>query len=242
MKIQQPLISIIMPCGKDVRRITAALVTLNAYFEKKSFSYELILLPYTTSTHIKDILHRFISIIPHTRIQEVKGGHEGIAIQKGMLEAHGLIRMYMTPIAASSITSYETIEQWFRKGYDVIVGSRIHTTVSSLTRIPFLERVFQWIMQRILAPSVYDTDNGWAAYSQKSAIILFPHTVACTATIIRESIALAHIQQLKVKELYLEHHTFSSSRKLSLYLKGIIEAIHIRIRLSTRAYAIKKPL
>lgn len=242
MKLQQPLISIIMPCGRDLHLITSALVTLDAYFAKHSYSYELILLPYTIIPHVKDVLHRFTSIIPHTRIQEIKGGEEGVAIQKGMLEARGLIRVYITPANASSITAYESIEQWFRKGYDVIVGSRINTSSPLLTSISFPERVFQWVVQHILSSSIYDTDDGWVAYSQKSATVLFPHTTAHTTMIIRESIALAHMQKLKVKELCIENHTSTTSRKVSLYIKEIMEVICIKMKLITRAYALKKPL
>ena len=242
MKLQQPLISIIMPCGKDLHAITSALVTLDAYFAKHTFPYELIILPYTTTAHVKEVLHRFTSIIPHAHIQEIKGGHEGLAIQKGMLEARGLIRIYMTPVCASSICAYENIEQWFRKGYDIVVGSRIHASSPSLSRISFFDRGFQWVMRHILVSSIHDADDGWVAYSQKSAIVLFPHTVARTTTIIRESLILAQTQRLKVKELCVETQRTSVSRKPSLYLKSLLEAVHVRVRLWLRTYALKKPL
>ena len=239
MKPQQPLISIIMPCGRNSKTITSALVVLDAYFAKHSFSYELILLPHTSSSYTKEVLHRFISLIPHSHIQDIKGEHEGTAIQKGMLEARGLIRIYMTPASASSIHVYEGIEQWFRKGYDIVVGSRISST-PSVKRVSFSERAFQWFMQHLLTPSVSDADGGWVAYSQKSATMLFPHTIARSAMIIRESIMLAHGQKLRVKEFFSPDNTTSASRNLSSYIHGIYEALRIKLKLITRSYSLKK--
>ncbi len=239
MKLQQPLISIIIPCGRNLKMITLALVTLDAYFAKHSFSYELILIPHTSALYIKEVLHRFISLIPHARIQEIKGGYEGVAIQKGMLEARGLIRIYMNPANASSINFYEGIEQWFRKGYDVVVGSRISTAPSAI-RVSFYERAFQWFMQHLLTPLISDADGGWAAYSQKSATMLFPHTIARSTTVIRESIALAQSQKLRVKELYSQDFITTSSQNTSSYIQGICEAFRIKFKLVVHSYPLKK--
>lgn len=224
IKSSQPFVSIVMPCGKEPHRIVTALLEVDAYLSKQSFMYELLVVFYSPDMHTRDIVRRMESIIPHMRAMEVKSG-VGAAIQRGMLDARGLIRIYVPPLLAQHVQLYQTTESFFRKGYDIVSGSYYAPEIKVKNHL-FLDRLYQWLTRALLHFSPRDSGSGWVAYSQKAAVRIFPLATARSDIIIGESLALARYEHMRVKELPI---TASIRPRVSFwsYLRKILESIGI---------------
>ncbi len=236
-KSSQPLVSLVIPCGKEPHRIVTALLDMDAYFSKQSFAYELLVVFYSSDIHTRDIVHRMGSLIPHMRTMEVKSG-VGSAIQRGMLDAHGLMRIYVPPLLAQHVQLYQTTESFFRKGYDVVSGSYYASEVTTKPPLPW-DRFYQWFIRLLFRFSPRDSGSGWVAYSQKAAVRIFPLTTAHSDVIIGESLALARYENMRVKELPI---TASVRPRISFwsYMRKVFESVGIFIHFFVSGRASRK--
>jgi hypothetical protein len=178
--------------------------------------------------------------VPHVRVLDSKTTHIGLAIQKGMLDARGLIRIYTPPLCASLVHLYELTETYFRKGYDVVVGSRF-TSENKKTREVQVERIFQRIQVFILSLCVSDIGSGWTAYSQKSALSIFPHTTISSDLVIGESLFIARQAGMRIKEIPLTA-SIRMWKNTTQFITKIVDAIHIQIKNMFHIYPPKKGL
>lgn len=220
---KQPLISFLVPCKNNQRDIVEALTILDAWGSAQKHSYEIIVVLFHTDVRLRESLARYTALIQNARIVEYKTPREGTLIQQALLDANGLIRMWITrPSCASCITAYQEIEQQFRGGTHIVM---------TRTRIPKKKigvRIARLYTELFLKTPILFPFEGCVSFSQKAVLALFPHMKLRSRGVLSESFIKARDRGFVIQEVLLDKTDFCRS---SMALRDLKDIIYLTIEL-----------
>ncbi len=202
MQKNQPLISLILLCGNRQRDFVEALNVLDAWGVTQKMSYEILVIPFRMDVRTRESLVRYVAMIPHARIVEYKTTHEGTLAQQSLMQANGLIRLWISDTSyVSCVTAYKEIENSFREGSDIVIIQASAKTKKQ-DSCSYLTTVKGWCVSKIIPL------NPCVAYSQKSVYKIFPHTRVKSRGIIMESFVYAKKINLKISTILYQGFHF----------------------------------
>ncbi|MEA2065150.1 MAG: dolichyl-phosphate beta-glucosyltransferase [Patescibacteria group bacterium] len=123
--IKQFYLSVIVPTYQEEEVIGNTILDIEKYLSKKNFSYEILVVDDGSSDDTVKIVKKYFSQIKNLRlINNTKNHGKGFVVRQGLLKARGAYRLFMDADGSTSIKHIDSFLLEFKKGYDLVIGSR----------------------------------------------------------------------------------------------------------------------
>jgi dolichyl-phosphate beta-glucosyltransferase len=203
------------------------------------FLYEIIVVDNASTDATKEIAHRFVSLVKNLRVIECPTKGKGAAVQKGMLEARGEIRLFTDADNSTSIDQFFKMEHYFKEGYDVVIGSRYIPGSRMEPSQPWYRKFMRgnFFIQWMILGGIADTQCGFKAFSEKAATAIFPVSDIVGFAFDIEVLALARHFGFRIAEMPVTWvNDFASTVKASSYINVFLDVVRLRLRFARGYY------
>lgn len=236
-------LSVIIPCYNEERNLRlGALENVAHFLSKKNYTYEVLIVDDGSSDESRKLISIFISDHPNFKL--VANPHRGKAatVIAGVTQATGQYILFTDLDQATPINHLDQFLPHFKKGYDVVIGSRNTTRRGApITRLA-MARGFIILRNLILNLGVQDTQCGFKAFTKDAAKIIFPKlkvftlkTSASGSTVTAgfdvELLYVAKKLGFKIAEVPVEWHYQETRRvnPLKDSWNGFVDLLRIRL-------------
>lgn len=239
--VPSPRWSVIIPAYNEAARLPTYLKEIQAYFEGRDESYEVIVVDDGSQDRTVD------------RVREVAAGRSGVtvhaldrnrgkghAVRAGMARAAGGLRLMADADGATPIGEVARLEAAVAAGADLAVGSRVLEDPSVIRQVRVHRQlsghVFNFLVRRLGVASVLDTQCGFKLFRGTVAAALFPHIVTDGFGFDVELLMLAERRGFRVVEVPVNWADQPGS-KVGVFRQGprmVYEVLAARRRLAGR--------
>jgi len=239
-------LSWIIPVHNEARRIEKTLREVDAYLRSKNFvgGYEILVVNNASSDKTISIAESLKGEIPQIKLYDLEGRGKGSAVKHGMLVAKGTIRIFSDADNSTPPQSFDLMEPFFQKGYDVVISSRDPKDAKGASRDveePFYRELLgnfgNLIIQVLGVWGIWDTQNGFKALTARAAKEIFSKTRMGGFSFDIEMLALAKKSKFKIAVIPVRWR-FDPDSKVTLkaYLQVFVDVFKIRWNLFTGKY------
>jgi glycosyltransferase involved in cell wall biosynthesis len=125
-----------------------------------------------------DVVMSLAKIVKNLKLLDLKENvGKGGAVRAGMLEAKGIVRLFMDADNATTIDQFETMMPFFKEGYGVVFGSRTAKGAKLDPPEPWWRQLIgkglNFVVQILLLWGVWDTQCGFKAFTAEAAEKVF---------------------------------------------------------------------
>jgi dolichyl-phosphate beta-glucosyltransferase len=237
--IQRPAISLILPAYNERNSIGRTINEVAAYFRARHLSYEIIVAADGndgTREFVKELSLKEpnLSVLGH---QERSG--KGRGVREAVQISRGEIVGYADADNKVNIGEFDTIQDFFNQGYEVVIGSRALRESQIERSQPWFRRAgskaFAFCMHTLIGlPDIKDTQCGFKFFSGEAARRIFAEQKIDGYMFDVEILCLAKNMGFRMIEVPIVWHDDGDSR-LNLVSGNIRNAIDLfKIRRSIR--------
>src|SRR3989344_4801643 len=237
-------LSIVIPAYNEEKNIRlGALDKVARYLDTQSYEWEVIIVDDGSSDETTKLIEEFID--HNIRFQIIKNPHQGKAatVMTGIFAAVGIIVLFTDLDQATPLHESEKLLPWFKKGYDVVIGSRQGKREGAPLLRRLMARGFMILRTVVLGlRGISDTQCGFKAFRREVAFSIFEklslygqqQTVSgamVTAGFDIEVLFLASMLGYTIKEVPVEWHYVETRRVNPVVdtLQGLSDIIKIRM-------------
>jgi dolichyl-phosphate beta-glucosyltransferase len=236
-------LSIIIPAFNEASRIGPSLNKAFQYFATKPYQVEILVVDDGSSDNTVETVRAICSQKPAQLtslecrvIPLIKNSGKGAAVQRGMLEAKGTVRIFTDADFSTPIHEVEKIIPLIDSGkYDVVIGSRAAEGRRLVKKHqPWyreaMGRFFNILVQLLVFRGISDTQCGFKGFSGDAAMMLFPKQKVMNFSFDVEILYLARRNGYRMKEVAIEWYNDERSTvgALSDSLRMFLELLRIR--------------
>ncbi|TET84524.1 MAG: glycosyltransferase family 2 protein [Candidatus Nealsonbacteria bacterium] len=237
-------LSVIIPAYNEERRIPKTLEEIDKYLRKQDYDYEILVVDDGSKDRTVEVTKGLISKIKNLIVTGYKKNRgKGYAVRFGMLEAKGDYRLFTDADNSTSIDHVEKIWPEFKKGFDIIIGSRdIKGAV--------LDPPQPWIRKLILGEGfklyrkiiiglwgIEDTQCGFKCFTKKATEKIFQKCRINRFAFDPEFLVIAKKLGYEIKEIPIYWKNDPESKvKFKSIIKMALDLIKIRLNLIKRVY------
>lgn len=237
-------LSVIIPAYNEEKRLPKTLEEIDKYLRKQDYDYEILVVNDGSKDKTVEIAKGLISKIKNLIVTGYKKNRgKGYAVRFGMLEAKGDYRLFTDADNSTSIDHVEKIWPEFKKGFDIIIGSRdIKGAV--------LDPPQPWIRKLILGEGfklyrkiiiglwgIEDTQCGFKCFTKKATEKIFQKCRINRFAFDPEILVIAKKLGYEIKEIPIYWKNDPESKvKFKSIIKMALDLIKIRLNLIKRIY------
>lgn len=240
----KPFLSVVIPAYNEETNIRlGALEKVARFMDGLSYSWEVLLVDDGSADGTKGLLEEFALVNHGFRV--IRSTHQGkaLTVVAGVLAAKGGIVLFTDLDQATPIGEVEKLLPWFKKGFDVVIGSRSNRREGA----PFTRRVMArgfMVLRSIFLGlhGITDTQCGFKAFRENVARDIFGRLKLysehrevegsmVTAGFDIEVLFLARKSGYTIKEVPVEWH-YVETRRVSPIKdswQGLVDILRIRI-------------
>lgn len=242
-------LSVIIPAYNEQNRIAESLKKFSLYLQKQPYSYEILVVVDGASDNTSAIVNGLIGEIPNLRIMDRKQNKgKGYSVKEGILAAKGEIRLFTDMDNSTDISYFEKMQPLFEQGYDIVISTRDAKDAPGAGQKvpqPFFKRILgnmgNLYIQILAVPGIWDTQNGFKAFTQEAAENIFSRSRIDRWAFDVEVLALARKFGYKIGIIPIQWiNNIASHVKLLGYIKSLLEVFKIRWWLLTGKYKLNK--
>lgn len=226
-------VSIVIPAYNEEQRIGATLRSIIAYLTQQPYRWELIVVNDGSTDRTSEIVAGF----PQVRCIELpQNVGKGKAVQIGMLQARGKIRVFSDADLSTPITELPKLLRGIDQGCDVCIGSRALNPALVRVHQPwyreYMGKFFNLLVQLLLLPGIKDTQCGFKAFKEEVVRTVFPKISIAGFSFDVEVLYLARKFGYRICEIPVEWYNDPRTkvRLLTDGLKMLVELVQIRVR------------
>ena len=231
-------LSWIIPTYNAEKIIEKTLREVDSYLKSHAFSggYEIIVAYSKSSDHTAEIVKNLQAQMTSLKFLELENKGKGWAVKQGMLNAQGDIRIFSDADNSTAPEYFAAMEPFFEKGFDVVISSRNSKDIAGASRDikepmlrEFLGGVGNIVIQIFGVWGIWDTQNGFKAFTAKSAQRLFGISRMSGFAFDVEILALARLLGYRTAIIPIRwKYGPESTVTLKDYLKFFIDVFKIR--------------
>lgn len=243
-----PYLSVIIPAYKESKRIGANLLEIEKYFAFKEYTYEVIVITDGSPDDTAQVAKSYSDRVKNLKVIANPENHgKGYVVRQGLLEARGELRVFLDADGSTSITHLDTFLPEFKKGYDVVIGSRDITGAYIQVHQPKYREIMgntgNWLIRIVLGLWSYpDTQCGFKILTAKAAQAAASRMVVDRFGFDFELIILAKKLGFKIKQMPVSWMNEEGSTVNLLgpngFVQVLIDLFKTRMRLWTGKYNI----
>jgi dolichyl-phosphate beta-glucosyltransferase len=223
--MSKPYLSVVIPSYNEAANVQRGVLdSVIAYLKEQDYSWEVILSDDGSSDSTLEELKAFSSRHPQVKVLANVHAGKGPTVQSGMLAAKGEWRLFTDFDQSTPIAELEKLWPHITKA-SIMIGSR-ELAGSTRDKEPWYRHImgrgFNWLVQLLAIPGVFDTQCGFKLFSQESAEDLFSKMVvygrqkerndAFTGAFDVELLFLARKYGYRVKEIPIHWNHFETDR------------------------------
>lgn len=236
-------LSIIIPAYNEANRIGPSLHKAFQYFSTKPYQVEILVVDDGSSDNTVETVRQTANEKPTSLtnldcrvIPLGKNSGKGAAVQRGMLEAKGTVRIFTDADFSTPIHEVEKIIPLIDSGqYDVVIGSRAAEGRRLVKKHQpwyreLMGRFFNVLVQLLVFRGIRDTQCGFKGFSGDAAMMLFPKQKVMNFSFDVEILYLARRAGYRIKEVAIEWYNDERSTvgALSDSVRMFLELLRIR--------------
>lgn len=169
-------LSIIIPAHNEEKRLPPTLQSIEAFLNKQPYDSEVLVVENGSRDLTAVVAEAFAADHPRVRVLRETGRGKGLAVRRGMLEAHGDFRFICDADLSMPI---DELPKFLPPNYpnaDVMIGSR-EAPGSRRFNEPayrhFQGRVFSTLVKWFAVPGFEDTQCGFKCFTARAAEDIF---------------------------------------------------------------------
>lgn len=244
--MENPYLSVIIPAYKEDQRIGKTLLSLDAYFSRQNYTYEIIVINDGSPDKTAEVVKSYQEKVKNLKLLDNKKNHgKGFVTRQGMLEAKGEYRIYIDADNAISMKQIENFWPWLKKGYDIIIGSievegaKIEEHAAWYRRA--LGRWAKYLIRALTIWEIHDTQRAFKLFPAEAAREIFSRQTIERWGFDIEILVLAKKLGYKIKELPVTWINPGESKvSLGSYFNTLHELFKIKWNLIIGKYKIRK--
>ena len=173
-------LSVIIPAYNEEKRLPKTLIEISKYLRKQSYNYEIIVINDGSKDKTAEVVKNLKPGIPNLELIDNKKNHGKVfVVRQGLLTGKGQYRLFTDSDNSTSIDQIEKILSYFRKNYDIVIGSRdVKKAIIANPQSWIRRRVgdlFNLFVQAIIGLwGIWDTQCGFKALTAKAANDILP--------------------------------------------------------------------
>lgn len=167
-------LSVVIPAYNEEYNLrTGVLESVYNYLSRQEYSWEIIFVDDGSGDETLKIAKEFAS--KHENFTVLAEPHRGKAgtVNAGVMKARGKIILFTDTDQATPIDQVEKVLPMFKKGFDVVIGSRIGREGAPIIR-KVMAYGFSILRFLVLRLPFKDTQCGFKAFSHEAAMNIFP--------------------------------------------------------------------
>jgi len=236
-------LSVIIPCYNEERNLRlGALENVAHFLSKKNYTYEVLLVDDGSTDDSRKLISSFISDHPNFNLLAKPHRGKAATVTEGVTHAVGQYILFTDLDQATPINQIDLFLPYFKKGYDVVIGSRNTTRRGAPIMRLAMARGFMILRNLILNLGIQDTQCGFKAFTNAAVRSIFPKlkvftkkTNASGSTVTAgfdvEILYVAKKLNYRIAEVPVEWH-YQETRNVSPIKdswEGLIDLIKIRV-------------
>lgn len=244
-------LSVIIPAYNEEKRLPRTLAEIDKYLRQNypstssgQVQYEIIVVNDGSKDKTAQVVRELSSAIKNLKLINNKENYgKGYVVRQGMLEAKGAYRLFTDADNSTSIDQVEKMWPEFKKGYDVVLGSRD-------VKGAVLDPPQPWLRQAILGEGfklvrkiiiglweIEDTQCGFKGFTRKATKEIFPRCKIDRFAFDPEILVIAKKLRYKIKEIPVVWKNDPESKvKFKSMVKMGLDLLKIRWDIITRKY------
>lgn len=170
----KPKVSVVIPCYNEEENLKRGVLDqVEKYLRKQDYPSEVIISDDESTDDSIKFVEKFKKYHPRFKLLKNKHGGKPFALRAGLRKSKGEIVLFTDMDQSAPISEIEKLLPWFKKGYEIVFGSR------GLERknFPFYRKiasiVFRYLRQFFLLRGVADTQCGFKALKRQAGLAIF---------------------------------------------------------------------
>lgn len=209
--------SVVIPAYNEERRLPPTLIDMIDYFDRQSFSYEIIVVDDGSKDGTCEVVRKFERVRHQVKlIQLPKNQGKGHAVRLGVLNTHGKTILFADADGATPISEFSRLYGVITSGGEIAIGSRalasLDTKVSTSVHRRLLGRIFNRWVNTVLLPSITDTQCGFKMFTRDAALFLFRRQQSDRFSFDVELLYIATKAALKIHEVAINWTNIPGSK------------------------------
>lgn len=177
--VRGPRWSVVIPAYNEAARLPSYLKEVQAYFEGRDESYEVIVVDDGSQDGTADRVREVAAGRPRVTVHALdRNRGKGHAVRAGMARAVGELRLMADADGATPIAEVARLEAAVAAGADLAVGSRVLEDPAVIRQVRLHRKlsghVFNFLLRRLGVAPVLDTQCGFKLFRGAAAAALFP--------------------------------------------------------------------
>ena len=177
--VRGPRWSVVIPAYNEAARLPSYLKEVQAYFEGRDESYEVIVVDDGSQDGTADRVREVAAGRPGVAVHALdRNRGKGHAVRAGMARAVGELRLMADADGATPIAEVARLEAAVAAGADLAVGSRVLEDPAVIRQVRLHRKlsghVFNFLLRRLGVAPVLDTQCGFKLFRGAVAAALFP--------------------------------------------------------------------
>lgn len=237
-------LSVVIPSYNEEGRLPKTLTDIDKYLKKQDYDYEILVVNDGSKDRTVEVTKSLIPKIKNLKVTGYKKNQgKGYAVRFGFLEAKGDYRLFTDADNSTSIDQIEKIWPEFKRGFDVVIGSRdIKGAVLSPPQ-PWIRRVVLGVGFKLYRKiiinlwGIEDTQCGFKCFKKEVIEKVIPKCRINRFAFDSEILIVAKKLGYKIKEIPIYWKNDPESKvKFKSIFKMAQDLIKIRINLIKRIY------
>jgi len=237
-------LSVIIPAYNEERRLPKTLKEIDKYLSKQTYEYEIIVVNDGSKDETAEVVRERVSVIKNLKLIDNKENNgKGYVVRQGMLSAKGEYRIFTDADNSTSFDQIEKMWPYFKKGYDIVFGSRDVKGAILDPPQPWLRKVllgegFKWFRKIVLNLwRIEDTQCGFKCFTKKATEDIFPRCKISRFAFDPEILVIANKLRYKIKEIPIYWRNDPESKvKFKWIINMAFDLFKIRWNLITKKY------
>jgi dolichyl-phosphate beta-glucosyltransferase len=228
-------LSVIIPAYNEQENLPKTINSVSDYLKKQNFGYEIIVVSDGSKDRTADIVRKLTATIPNLKLIDEKINRgKGYGVRIGMLKATGDFCLFMDADNATTIDQVERMWPEFKKGADVVIGSRDIEGANIVVAQPWwrilLGNIFNLIVQIFAGLwGIKDTQCGFKGFRATVVSNIFKRCQIDRWAFDVEVLLIAKKLGFKIKEIPVRWVNNPKSKvKFKGMVKMLIEILKIR--------------
>jgi dolichyl-phosphate beta-glucosyltransferase len=201
-----PRWSVVIPAYNEAARLPTYLKEVQAYFEGRDESYEVIVVDDGSQDGTADRVREVAAGRPGVTVHALdRNRGKGHAVRAGMARAVGELRLMADADGATPIAEVARLEAAVAAGADLAVGSRVLEDPAVVREVRVHRQlsghVFNFLLRRLGVAPVLDTQCGFKLFRRAAAAALFPQVTTDGFGFDVELLMLARRRGFRVAEV-----------------------------------------
>ena len=210
-----PLLSIIIPAHNEEKRLPPTLEQVFAFLDKQEYEAEVLVIENGSTDQTYELAQSYAKQHKNLHVIREQGRGKGLAVQRGMLEAHGEYRLMcdadlsMPIVEVAKFLSHDTVE------FDIAIASREAPGAVRYDEPRYRHlggRLINLIIRLLILPGLQDTQCGFKCFRAEVADDLFKRQTLMGWSFDIELLFIARRHGYRVIEIPIDWYYRSESK------------------------------